>query len=311
MTKVTASNWMEGVDDSTTLDRTSIPGTHDSCALYDKATGGDTQCQWLSITKQLEQGIRYLDIRCKYVADDDPTLFFPIHHGNMYQNIKFSQVQTECIEFLKLHPTEFIMMCIQQEEHWYASDNHYLLDGKTFSDKFQTLADMAWWRLWGQPEIPDVGRCRKHIVLVRTYDAKEPKGWQLGQGQGLGLEWNGFNINDTSSNDRFETQNGWSKWYGTEKGQKVEAYLDLAAKQAPGPKAKIYLNFLSHTDGRPGNNAKDMNPMIRDYVKNIDFRKPLGVLPMDFTSNTGQPGSGCLEDVIIEHNPYKPGSEYY
>ncbi len=40
MIKTTAPNWMEGVDDSTTLDRTSIPSTHDSCAIYDKATGG-------------------------------------------------------------------------------------------------------------------------------------------------------------------------------------------------------------------------------------------------------------------------------
>ena len=312
-TKTTARNWMEAILDTTTWDRMSLPGTHESCALYDKATGGKTQCQNLSITEQLERGIRFLDIRCKYKSDDDPTVFFPIHHGNIYQNITFSRVQEQCIDFLQANPTEFIFMNVQQEEHWYASDYHYVVDGKTFGDKFSELIapSRSWWLLPDEQRVYTVESSRKHIILIRTYDETSSKGWWIGDNpeHSPGLAWNGFDIDGLSKSQLFETQNGWNAWYGTEKGKQVKHYLDLASNQAGS--AKIYLNFLSHTNGTPGNNAQDMNPMIHDYITGIDYRKPLGILPIDFCSNTGQPGTGCLEDVIIEHNPYKSGFEYY
>lgn len=297
----TGCNWIQGLPDATTLDRVSIPGTHDSCALYDKDSAGFTQTQWLSITSQLEQGIRFLDLRCKYQSDDDPTVLFPIHHGNRYQNIIFTQVQQECADFLARYPDEFILVNIQQEES-SVSDQDY-------SDRFTALADAS---LWFLPPIavPTVQQCRGHMVLLRSnwkFPAKDD-----------GLPWLGWaddanhGINSTAV---IITQNDWKWSNGGPKGDLVEQYIDDAAAQQAGSGAKIYLNFLSYSippGQSPGKNAEGMNPRIQGYLRdNIASIQPVGVLPLDFSSNTGNPHTGCLEDQIIQHNNFKPGFRYF
>lgn len=54
------ANWMSGVADCTPIAQSSIPGSHESCALYG---GGSTQCQSLTIRQQLDNGVRFLDVR--------------------------------------------------------------------------------------------------------------------------------------------------------------------------------------------------------------------------------------------------------
>src|ERR1700761_2777762 len=106
-------HWMKTIDDSQSLTHVTIPGTHDSCALF----GGDLPtCQTLTITNQLQCGIRALDIRCRHYQDK-----FPIHHEIFFQHIDFGDVQKECIDFLTLNPSETIIMHIKPE--WNAADN--------------------------------------------------------------------------------------------------------------------------------------------------------------------------------------------
>src|SRR6266446_811457 len=103
-TQVNSLNWMSGVVDTTPINQMSIPGTHESCALYGL---GPTQCQARSITQQLELGVRFLDIRCAYA--EDLAADFYIYHGGIYQEIQFSKVQDECVQFLTNHPSEVIL----------------------------------------------------------------------------------------------------------------------------------------------------------------------------------------------------------
>lgn len=307
MTNVDASNWMSGLDDATPIHQLSIPGSHESCSRFG---GSSTECQDLTITQQLERGVRFLDVRCKYVSDDDSTIFFPIHHYNYYQNITFSEVQSECISFLDDHPGEVILMNVQQEEHYYTSDPHYLVPGPDFELKFIQLIDPTHWAFpnW-QPTLQQV---RTRILLIRTYNPAAPKGWPGGDLPGGfgGIEWNGFDISGTSSNAFFETQNGWDAWNGSDKGAKVEEYLAAAAAGTKSPNL-IYLNFLSHTQGTMKDSSLDMNKRISGYLTKqlTDHSKRLGVLPMDFVGNTGG-RAGCLEDLIIQHNRFKAGVSY-
>ncbi|WP_279487848.1 hypothetical protein [Aeromonas veronii] len=53
------NSWMKRLSNQKNIDTISIPGTHDSASFY----GGDiVQTQSMSITSQLNSGVRFLDI---------------------------------------------------------------------------------------------------------------------------------------------------------------------------------------------------------------------------------------------------------
>jgi 1-phosphatidylinositol phosphodiesterase len=300
-----STNWMSAIDDNARLSEISIPGTHDSCARFNSAPR--TQTQWFSITQLLNRGIRFLDIRCRYVADGESgrtqNIYFPIHHGSVFQNIFFEEVQAQCIAFLNENPSETIIMNVQME---------YTGNGDEFRTKFLQLTGPYQNHWYFQSSIPTLGACRGKIVLVRAGDASANQGWGKGtDGQFAGgLEWNGFYIDGESSNGTFSTQNGWNKWSGTEKGQEVIKYIKSAATET----AHITLNFASYaSDSGPGPNAAGMNPMLQNFLQTYNPQSwaiNLGVIPIDFVGNTGDSGKS-LENLIIERQTkQKPGSSY-
>lgn len=312
-TVLNSTNWMQGIDDNTLISTMSIPGTHESCALYG---GGQTQCQELSISDQLRRGIRFLDIRCAYAyvpigvnnnallpgvdSSQGSSIFdhFPIFHGGIPQRIDFLQVQKACIEFLDANPFEFILMNVQHEDIvlFPSRPDH------EFRDQFMKLYDPNYWEFY--ENIPTLKDCRKKIILIRP-------GWpRLTGNTGSGLEWNGYNIDGTSDNAIFDTQNGWKKYNTGSWGQQnaakataVKEYLRRASTKAAGD--KIYLNFLSRAAGAyVGTAAQVVNLEIAGYLHNATG-SPLGVLPIDFTGNTGWTGS--LEEQIVQRNTFKSG----
>ena len=273
------NNWMADLDPSQTINLISIPGTHDSCALYDHATAGYTQCQWLSIKDQLLNGIRFLDIRCTYEVDGKP---FEITHGGYDQNVTFADVQRDVIAFLQANPTEFVLMNVQQE---YSSNTD-----QEFLARFQSLVAGFEDYWFFETRIPTVAEARRRIVLVRA-----------GHWWTKGLPWNGYNINGTSSDTYFETQNAWNAWE-SDKVAAIKAMLSGTLYN----QGKIVLNFLSYAHGgaTPGRNAEAMNPEIYRYIQNIAQTHCLGVLPMDFATNT----PGFIEE-IIRHNYFPAGAD--
>jgi 1-phosphatidylinositol phosphodiesterase len=60
------STWMSGIPDETLLSNITLPGTHDSCA---ESNIPFVRTQYLSITKQLEAGLRFLDLRVRVHSD--------------------------------------------------------------------------------------------------------------------------------------------------------------------------------------------------------------------------------------------------
>jgi 1-phosphatidylinositol phosphodiesterase len=309
MPTVNALNWMSAIDQATSIRNMSIPGTHESAARYEGE--GFSKCQNLNLTQQLERGIRFLDIRCKYVSSDGK-VFFPVHHAGNYQRINLveyaaggdgASVEAQCIDFLNKHPSETILLNLQQE----VTD-----DGPPFGAKFMEVINRDYWHLG--TAIPSLGDVRRRIVLIRANDPASPDGgWSLPSGQPIGLQWTGFKHNGRTNTAPFETQNKWEGTNGTEKGQLVEQFLDWAAAGQEYPDW-IYLNFLSYATAHIGDSASDMNNRILNYIKTqpkfADKSKRLGVLPMDFCGNTGMTGHGCLEDEIILHNRFIAGWSY-
>jgi hypothetical protein len=68
--EVSGSNWMSYMPDIE-ISRLSIPGTHDSGAreFSDITPDSAVITQTLTIREQLDAGVRYLDIRCRHIAN--------------------------------------------------------------------------------------------------------------------------------------------------------------------------------------------------------------------------------------------------
>jgi len=153
----TTSNWMGSLDQSKSLSQISIPGTHDSAARVETISG-TAKCQNLSITEQLNSGVRYLDIRCRHIEN-----IFAIHHGMVYQKTNFGDVLNECINFLHNNPSERILISIQEE--YKSSDNTRGFDD-TLMINYITPTKNMWYT---EDRIPTLEESKGKIVLIKKF----------------------------------------------------------------------------------------------------------------------------------------------
>lgn len=161
--KFTTNDWMKNVDGNKYLSQLSIPGTHDSGALYEPVYG-TAKCQELSIDEQLKAGTRFLDIRCRIIDDA-----FTIHHGFVYQHLNFDDVINSCSEFLRNNPSETIIMSVKEE---YEAEN----STKSFEEIFDSYINKNRELWYLNDSIPTLGEVRGKIVLVRRFVSNTKKG---------------------------------------------------------------------------------------------------------------------------------------
>ena len=139
-------NWMSKLDDNTSIRDISIPGSHDTMALYSIADLAG-QCQSLDLINQLELGVRFLDIRLKEENNKLKAV-----HGFIDQKATFSYITNTIEKFLNNHPSEFIFMSIKEEAAAtnsnisfeeallnYLNNDIYLKDTRTVPDKLSSI----------------------------------------------------------------------------------------------------------------------------------------------------------------------------
>lgn len=273
-------NWMSAVDDGTSLAHISIPGTHDSCArihaskqipLVDEQIA--TQNSNCSISKQLSDGIRYLDIRCCAIDG-----VFAIHHGVFYLNINFGTVLEECISFLKENPTEIIIMRIQQENS-SVSDREFL---EIFNTKYACYHPY----MYLKSTIPDIGEVRGKIVILSNV-----------------LSVPGISYR------KIAVQDNYSPGSLLEKVSNVKEFINKSVSLNKD-NAVLHLNHFSATiiPGTPRSFSNVFNPRITEELKKglgadlVDSSKNeaphIGIAAMDFYTDT-------LVAEIIKRNDNK------
>lgn len=94
--------------DSALVCKLSVPGTHDSGALYG---GAGLQTQGASIAAQLEQGIRAFDIRLREKAGR-----LGVFHSDAFQDIYWeTEVLPAFRRFLQQHPSEMLIVSLKRE----------------------------------------------------------------------------------------------------------------------------------------------------------------------------------------------------
>jgi 1-phosphatidylinositol phosphodiesterase len=179
----TYTSWMAALPDTLPLSAISIPGTHNSHTHYRALPS--VRCQVHDVRKQLENGIRFLDIRVQPTHATDATkrdLYlvhgaFPISlTGPKY----FEPVLNMCYDFLAKNPTESVFISLKREGVGNATDEHLA----RILEEHYIAANASKWHTG--PQIPYLGDARGKLVLVRRYNiAKALDSRQGGRSGGL------------------------------------------------------------------------------------------------------------------------------
>ena len=244
--KIKNNNWMKNLPDSMKLYLMTIPGTHNSCALYGTFLA---QCQSWSIKNQLNAGIRYFDLRLRLNEDK-----LQLYHGPIFQNIQFFEVLKIFSDFLKENNSEFIIMSIQEEYNAIKKD-------KSFNELFNE-------------NIQDY----KHIIINFSFDDEIE--YTLGQLRGKILFIEVFNGKIHRRNG-IEVQNEWVCNYKAniiDKKRKVKRFFNKTINLINTK--KLFINYLSASSDyllvSPGEIAKNVNKEV------FKFQGRLGIILCDF-----------------------------
>jgi len=301
------SSWMGGLADGTPLSALTIPGTHDSCA---ESNIPFVRTQYLSITKQMEAGLRFLDLRCRVDSAGDLYMY---HGGipiNLPMYLSFDTVMNEVFDFFersKSDPTETVLVSINNDD----------TSGKelpsVFCNAVKSYIDKTPRYQNGQPRwitkrtTTSLGEARGKAVLLRRY-AADP---DIDPSELIGIDLSGW-LNDnpdftlqTADNVTVTLQDKW-------KYSEVIPLLDLISskfsfvsnmlqKAASGHPEHWFLNFMSAV-GDPvekgeiaeshwiavgahskiiGDFVQGMNRTVRQKFK-WDFNARYGVIAMDY-----------------------------
>jgi len=273
------TNWMGSASSTVLLSQLSIPGTHDSGALYEPVSG-TAKCQNLTIAQQLNAGVRFLDVRCRHIDNG-----FAIHHGAIYQNLNFADVRNACLAFLNANPTECIIMSIK-EEHTPSNNT------RTFEQTLDTYLRENPDKWYLGESVPALSQVRGKIVLLRRFSATAtPKGINAT----AWLDNTTFDINTTAATlrvqDQYKVSDNAAKWTA------MTQLFSSAKAAAPG---RLYINYASGYKpglfGIPNINtvANDINPRLSTFF-GAQTTGHFGIVPMDFAEAT-------RNDLIVKTN---------
>ncbi|KAI0152558.1 PLC-like phosphodiesterase [Hypoxylon sp. NC0597] len=173
------ASWMRELRDEYPLSALSIPGTHNSPTCH--VALPSVRCQAVNVREQLENGVRFFDIRVNVSPDSSDLALvhsaFPISlTGNKY----FKDMLDVVYAFLDANPSETLIMSIKREGTGKGTD-HQL--SKILKDRFYEGGR----RWYTEPRIPKIGEVRGKIVLLRRH-ANDPSLNGEWGGRGWGLD---------------------------------------------------------------------------------------------------------------------------
>ncbi|ESZ89734.1 hypothetical protein SBOR_9884 [Sclerotinia borealis F-4128] len=278
------SSWMSDLKDETPLAALSLPGTHNSPAYH--AALPSVRCQAVSVEDQLNNGIRFLDIRVQPQDPKNPAAeglilvhsAFPVSlTGNKYFRDLVNRVNT----FLDANPTETVIISLKREGVGKATDqqlsqilNHHYTQ------------DSARWFTGNR--IPALGEVRGKIVVIRRFGLDDSlKGENDGTGLYIDAEsWPDNCADGVCTSGEIRVQDFYEVAESTNIEKKIEfstdqleraakavAVLpeDMGAASTESAKQPFFMNFLSasnfwRANCWPDKVAEKVNPVIVDFL---------------------------------------------
>lgn len=284
------SDWMKRVPDATSISDISIPGTHDSATyvigmpwwqlaqvvsvpVY--ALARYTQCQSLSISEQLEAGVRFLDIRIK------PGEGFPLYHGPVSLSMKLTDALDQVDNFLAKHKDETVIVCIKSEDDG---------DRSKLASELKLFLDTRTKTIYMKSVVPTLGKVRGQAVLLNRIfelkdcgiflyiDDKMTGGKSQNQGDGSTLEF--------FVQDQYDPSPGF---FSSQTRAKRDLVSDAYSKGAKGNYA-FRLNFLSASSApyaTPGTYAEDLNDRVDGFLRG-DAQGKAWITVLDYVDRYGK-----------------------
>ncbi|MGJ1446390.1 phosphatidylinositol-specific phospholipase C [Sphingobacterium spiritivorum] len=262
------TNWMSFIQGERKLSSLSIPGTHDAGARYEPVSG-TAKTQNLTITEQLNAGVRFLDVRCRFVDNN-----FAIHHGPVYQHLNFDDVLQSCKSFLQAHPSETIVMSVK-EEHTPSGNS------MTFEERFIKYTDTYSGLFRLDADIPSLQQARGKIVLLRRFSSSQALGIQA---------YNGWSDNTSftiqNQESILQVQDAYQVSSNTDKWNAIHTLLNTS-KNADMASGTLFLNFSSGYQKKlwviPNipSVSNEINPKLLNYF-NQQTTGHFGVIITDF-----------------------------
>uniref|UniRef100_A0A672Z848 Si:dkey-266f7.9 n=1 Tax=Sphaeramia orbicularis TaxID=375764 RepID=A0A672Z848_9TELE len=240
-------SWMASIPDDQPLSEITMPGTHNTMALFG---GVYAECQTWSLASQLRAGVRYLDIRVRHVKGN-----LTIHHGVSYQRAHFGHVLEGVADFLREYPSETVLMRVKEE----------------FSETYDIYGAVVdyihrhahWDLLWHSRLVPTMAEARGKLIILQDF-----------HGPDLGMRYSSMDIADD-----------WkvpTLLHVEEKWQSVYEHLEAAPL---GNKAQIFLTYSSGAGvfAYPRAVAQRLNAQLYNYLRSkTDLNQRLGIICMDF-----------------------------
>jgi len=256
------SRWMAELDDAREINTLAIPGTHDSGATHSIADLSG-KCQSLSISEQLELGVRFFDIRLQLNNNE-----LVVVHSFVDQATDFDDVLRCMTDFLKGNPTEFLVVSFKEDSDPKSSDVDFreTLEEKLAANKTVSQSTAI-------PKTVGEARGRLHVISryhgsTIGYPAYE--GWQ---------DSTSFELGELYVQDHYRVDDAKTK-----KGDIMEA-MQIADRCEHA----LVLNFTSCYYPNPfpptyaGTPAMEINPWLIDFLeKNGDAS---GVFLCDFITS--------------------------
>ncbi|XP_028986084.1 1-phosphatidylinositol phosphodiesterase-like [Betta splendens] len=251
--------WMAAVQDFRTLSLLSIPGTHQSMALYG---GPEAECQALSLMDQLRAGIRFLDLR---VFEMENTLY--VMHGVMYQHSTLREVLDIVKHFLSKFKTEAVL--IRVKPHFFEKNK--------VSEMVQSLIGNDP-NVWVTSGMPTMGQVRGKIVFLQKNT------FTLGIPLIDTAEKNSDEVTDVKDKDKkiVQQMNRASAACGGD-----NALLTYTSGTGFGTFWGMFLT--------PKRVAEQVNPWVNQYLRQFYPNHPrpcFGIVAMDF------PGFDLIQTII-------------
>ncbi|KAJ5058977.1 PLC-like phosphodiesterase [Bipolaris maydis] len=165
------ASWMSTLPDSLPLSAISIPGTHNSHTHYRALPS--VRCQVHDIKTQLENGIRFLDIRVQPIhATDSSKKDLYLVHGAFPISLTgpkyLAPILQTCYDFLAAHPSETLLVSLKREGVGSATDEHLA----AVLEKHYITPNSARW--YTANKTPYLGSVRGKLILLRRYTISSP-----------------------------------------------------------------------------------------------------------------------------------------
>ncbi|XP_030648524.1 uncharacterized protein si:dkey-266f7.9, partial [Chanos chanos] len=241
--------WMASIPDSRLLSEVTMPGTHNTMALYG---GSLARCNSWSLAQQLRAGIRFLDIRVRHVNGN-----LTIHHGISYQWAHFGDVMKGVADFLSEWPSETVLMRLREE----LSET-----GDIYGAVVRYINEYASWDLlWHSRLVPTMGEARGKLIVLQEFS-----------GPDLGMRYRSLDIADDWQVPSLQTEHVDQKW------SSIHTHLEAAEV---GSKDRIFLTYSSGASilAHPNSLAKRINPRLYDYlIERANQKRRYGIITMDF-----------------------------